>query len=130
MGRAILSINAADRKPHTLGPVFANYRQSRRREHTMKTIDWTSLGVLLVLIALVGNGYAAGRVIAWPYDDIPSDLTNVVAIAAGNGHSLALLRYGTVVAWGSYYDGTTYVPATVPAVLRNVTAIVTGELHI
>ena len=75
-----------------------------------------------------------GTVIGWGFDqdgetDIPSGLSNVVAIAAsGNdfpasGFSLALKRDGTVVAWGRMgYNQ----PATVPAGLSNVVAISAG----
>jgi alpha-tubulin suppressor-like RCC1 family protein len=38
-------------------------------------------------------------------------LKNVVAIAAGYYHSLALKSDGTVVAWGYNYEGETNVPA-------------------
>jgi hypothetical protein len=67
-----------------------------------------------------------GHVEAWGYNDQgqatpPADLTNVVAIAAGRLHNLALRSNGTVVAWGLGDDaGST---ATVPPGLTNVTAI-------
>ena len=44
-------------------------------------------------------------------------LSNVVAIAAGGNHSLALRRDGTVIGWGSH---------VVPPALSNITAIATG----
>jgi hypothetical protein len=49
----------------------------------------------------------------------PPGLDGVIAIAAGNSHSLALLTNGTVVAWGSNFTGETHVPAG----LSNVVAI-------
>jgi alpha-tubulin suppressor-like RCC1 family protein len=49
-------------------------------------------------------------------------LSNVVAIAAGFTHSLALKNDGTVVAWGRNVDG----EATVPAGVSNVVAISAG----
>lgn len=49
-------------------------------------------------------------------------LTNVVAIAAGFTHSLALKNDGTVVAWGRNVDG----EATVPPGVSNVVAISAG----
>ena len=42
---------------------------------------------------------------------IPVGLSNVVAIAAGGFHSLALEADGTVVAWGNNKYGQTNVPA-------------------
>jgi len=47
-------------------------------------------------------------------------LSNVVALASGDSHNLALRRDGTVVAWG---NGATLVPAG----LSNVTAIAAAE---
>jgi alpha-tubulin suppressor-like RCC1 family protein len=49
-------------------------------------------------------------------------LSNVIAIAAGANHSLALKNDGTVVAWGDNYYGQTSVPAEV----SNVVAIAAG----
>lgn len=57
--------------------------------------------------------------------NIPASLTetarsqDAVALAGGDGHSLALLSNGTVVAWGKNTDG----QATVPEGLSNVVAI-------
>ena len=52
-------------------------------------------------------------------------LTNVVAIAAGYYHSLALRADGTVVGWGNNSDGQT----TIPASATNVVAIAAGGWH-
>lgn len=57
--------------------------------------------------------------------NVPPDLTNVIAIAAGGGHSLALKRDGTVVAWGVNSED----QATVPAGLSNIVAIAAGSGH-
>jgi len=42
---------------------------------------------------------------------VPANLSNVVAIAAGKHHALALKSDGKVVAWGSNTSGETNVPA-------------------
>jgi alpha-tubulin suppressor-like RCC1 family protein len=60
-----------------------------------------------------------------PYPVLIRDLTGVTAIAAGNGHSLALLKDGTVRAWGDNSrgqvgDGTT-INRDRPVVTRGVT---------
>ncbi len=55
----------------------------------------------------------------------PRDLTNVVAIAAGEYHSLAVRADGTVVAWGDNSDG----QSTVPVGLTNVVAVAGGGAH-
>lgn len=52
-------------------------------------------------------------------------LSQVVAIAAGNGYSLALKSDGTLVAWGRWDNG--LHPATVPSRLSQVVAIAAGE---
>src|SRR5258708_26136023 len=44
--------------------------------------------------------------------NVPPGLSNVVGIAAGDSHSLALKADGTVVAWGGNNNGQTNVPAT------------------
>jgi alpha-tubulin suppressor-like RCC1 family protein len=71
-----------------------------------------------------------GGVVAWGFSingqaDVPPDLTNVVAIAAGNGnHSLALKADGIVVAWGRSTEGQCNVPSDLRAV-----AIDAGRYH-
>jgi Regulator of chromosome condensation (RCC1) repeat len=52
-------------------------------------------------------------------------LSNVVAVAQGEAHSMALLRNGTVVAWGNNFYGQTNVPSG----LTNVIAIAAGYYH-
>jgi alpha-tubulin suppressor-like RCC1 family protein len=52
----------------------------------------------------------------------PTGLTNILAVAAGNYHSLALKQDGTVTAWGWNSDGQTNVPPG----LSNVIAVAAG----
>ena len=73
---------------------------------------------------------AAGTVVAWGANDsqqstVPANLNNVIAIAGGESHSLALTSGGTVVAWGFNLSGQT----TVPANLAGVTAISAGATY-
>jgi hypothetical protein len=70
-------------------------------------------------------------VTAWGWNDdgqatVPDGLADVVAIAAGETHSLALHADGTVTAWGGdpYYE-----QATVPDGLAGVEAIAAGYRH-
>jgi hypothetical protein len=56
---------------------------------------------------------------------VPWDLSNVVAVAAGNNHSVALLRDGTIRAWGWNGSGQTDVPPSA----SNVRAIASGLDH-
>jgi len=94
-----------------------------------------------------------GTVIGWgdnnsyPYNNVgptnvPGDLSNVVAIAAGGGHGLALKTDSTVIGWGyNHYGEATGVPNPVSPyastgqvmiagqVLSNVVAIAAGFIH-
>ena len=56
---------------------------------------------------------------------VPAGLGDVVGIAAGGAHSLALKHDGTVAFWGKY--GLAISP--VPEGLSNVVAIATGDYH-
>ena len=77
--------------------------------------------------AVLVAGPIAGTVIAWGRNNVgqtnvPPDLTNVVAVAAGFQHNLALKADGTVSSWGENDEGQTNVPAG----LNNVTAVAAG----
>jgi uncharacterized delta-60 repeat protein len=70
----------------------------------------------------------ATNVVAWGDNSysqrtVPAGLSNAVAIAAGDQHSLALRADGTVVAWGDNSFGQTDVPAG----LTNAVAIAAGS---
>jgi len=56
---------------------------------------------------------------------IPVSATNIIAIAAGAWHNLALSPNGTVIAWGNNYSG----QADIPASLTNALAIAAGGYH-
>jgi uncharacterized repeat protein (TIGR01451 family) len=71
--------------------------------------------------------YPRGKVLGWGSGSgkqVPASLENVQAIAAGQGHSLALKQDGTVVAWGSNNNGQRTVPPLGP-----VKAIAAGGNH-
>ncbi len=55
--------------------------------------DWTNLDAIADSLALKADG----TVTEWGGPAAPSDLTNVLAIAAGGGHDLALLGNGPTV---------------------------------
>ncbi|MGA2863507.1 MAG: LamG-like jellyroll fold domain-containing protein [Verrucomicrobiota bacterium] len=69
------------------------------------------------------DGQLAGP--TWVPATIPFGLSNVLAIAAGYHHSLALKADGTLVAWGD----DTYGQTSVPPDLKNVVAIAGGGYH-
>jgi trimeric autotransporter adhesin len=82
------------------------------------------------LLFLGRLAYANDEVYVWgnnPYGQmsIPSSASNVVALAAGDGHFLALRTDGTVIAWGVNYSGQTNVPAD----LAGVVGISAGSIH-
>jgi len=87
-----------------------------------------ALGVAVFLAAPLAH--ATGTVTAWGDNsygqtNVPAGLSNVVAVAGGYYHSLALRADGTVAAWGYNYYGQT----TVPADLSNVVAVAAGAYH-
>jgi Zn-dependent metalloprotease/alpha-tubulin suppressor-like RCC1 family protein len=66
---------------------------------------------------------------------VPASMTNVVAIAGGKWHTLALRDDGTVAGWGAdsspssgTFDFITYYQSTIPRGLVNVKAIAAGGL--
>lgn len=88
-----------------------------------------------MMAALWNTNAAPTTVVAWGDNtygqtNVPSELTNVTAIAQGGMHGLALKSDSTVTAWGYNYTWTTPVTyegqATVPVGLSNVTAIAAG----
>jgi hypothetical protein len=69
-------------------------------------------------------------VTAWGHNDfgqaaVPQTLTNAIAIAAGDYHSLALKSDGHVVAWGNNFNG----QCTIPVAASNIVAIAGGGYH-
>jgi alpha-tubulin suppressor-like RCC1 family protein len=87
---------------------------------------------LVVGIACVAtSGRAATQVVTWGLTNnyglgvLPANLTNVVALAAGSTHSVALKADGSVVVWGYNFSGQTNVPASA----SNVVAIAAAGDH-
>jgi Regulator of chromosome condensation (RCC1) repeat len=115
-------------------------------QHTKPFVHLVLVAVLLLLAAcqqtptpqatpeveaeLSTQALTPGTVVGWGRNgegqlDIPAGLNNVIAIAAGEYHSLALKRDGTVVGWGWNIFG----QINIPAGLSNVTAIAAGGYH-
>jgi ELWxxDGT repeat protein len=71
------------------------------------------------------------RVAAWGENaygqvQVPSTVGDVVALAAGSGHSLALRRDGSIVAWG---DTTWSAPSNIPTSAMPAAALAAGGWH-
>lgn len=74
--------------------------------------------------------HAAGTVVAWGANDtlqstVPAGTTNVIAVAGGVSHSVALKADGTVVAWGFNVSNQTNVPPG----LAGVAAVAAGASY-
>lgn len=79
-----------------------------------------------LILYLSARAAAGQEVIAWGNNfhgqlNVPASATNVIAVAAGGYHSLALRADGTVVAWGAI--------SPVPSDLAEVQAIASGVFH-
>jgi hypothetical protein len=90
----------------------------------------TSSPATLTVTAVAQTNRLAGTVAGWGYDyfgqsTVPASLSGAVAIAAGEGHSLALQPDGTVVAWGDNRSG----QSTIRTGLRGVIDIAAGASH-
>lgn len=72
-----------------------------------------------------GQKVSAWGASTYGLNTVPSGLSNVVAVAAGIYHHMALKTDGRVVAWGQNFNGQTNTPAD----LTNVVAIGAGMGH-
>jgi hypothetical protein len=61
--------------------------------------------------------------------NVPSSLSNVLGVAAGGYHSMALKSNGTVVCWGATNRNFNYGQTNMPPSLSNVMAIAAGYGH-
>lgn len=104
---------------------------------TLTGVDATKAGVYHVVISnALGTATSADALLlltpaaVWGDNSsgqsvVPLAATNLIALAAGASHLLALRDDGTVLAWGNNSCGQT----TVPANAANVVRIAAGELH-
>ena len=115
-----------------------SYNPCKAPRTVMKAVSLrmkTVLGLVTVLCGLLATSHAqtnrpTGWVVAWGDNssgqtNVPPGLNDVVAVAAGYDHSLALKSNGTVVAWG----GNAYGQAIVPVGLTGITAIAAGAYY-
>jgi hypothetical protein len=77
----------------------------------------------LLVLSIPSSPLRAGQLpVAWGANDalqcvVPGNLTNVVAVAGGESHSLALKSDGTVAAWGFNFYGQAIVPSNLTSVV-------------
>src|SRR5438876_6716831 len=90
------------------------------------------LGLVLAchMFALQLLATETGTIAGWgrsPLDTahVPLGLTNIVSVAAGEDHALALRNDHTVVAWGDNTQG----QGNIPVGLTNVLAVAAGIFH-
>src|SRR6266568_2593494 len=82
--------------------------------------------IFICLFGCLARNLVASEVVSWGRQtNVPPTLTNVAAIAAGMGHSVALKSDGQVVVWGENNYGQTNIPAG----LTNVIMIAAGDFH-
>ena len=117
------------------GAALAGYTSSSCQFAAVATGDAGSYRVVVTNLAGCTTSAVAvltvqmvGRVMAWGDNfygqtNVPPGLSNVVAVAAGSWHSLALGADGIVTAWGLNFFGQTDVPPG----LSNVLAVTAGE---
>jgi YVTN family beta-propeller protein len=74
-------------------------------------------------VLTVRGSFAVGSVITLGGPALPGGLSNIVRIAAGYTHALALRNNGTVVAWGDNTFGETQIPP----IASNVVAVAAGN---
>src|SRR5438093_645407 len=96
---------------------------------TVRTFNWQLITFLLV-VSLNRVAGGAPALVAWGDNSlgqttVPNGLSNVIAVAAGALHNLALTANGRVIGWGHNYYGETTVPGTV----SNVVAVAAGTWH-
>jgi len=115
-----------------------NGSESRQRLHASR--GGYRLAVTLLFLLLSSRSVGAisvtnGTVVGWGYDasgllSQPAGLTDIVAIAAGYTHNLAVRRDGTVVPRGDYFYYTNFseLVTNIPADLSNVVSVAAG-LH-
>lgn len=102
---------------------LTNVQPGQSGEYALRLSDATnsliSDPITLSVAGVVTWGPADARA------EVPADLTNVLAIAAGYYHDLALKADGTVAAWGDNSQNQLAVPGN----LTNVVAISGGRFH-
>ncbi len=125
--RVALSDNARRSGSGTSALSIANVQSSDAGDYML--VASNAFGVTTSAVARLTVVYP-GTVATWGSNvsgqtNVPPQLVNPVAIAAGGYHSLAIQYNGSVVAWGDDTWGQTNVPAS----LTNALAVAAGHAH-
>jgi alpha-tubulin suppressor-like RCC1 family protein len=75
-----------------------------------------------------------GGVLGWGSNtngqlNCPTQITNVISLAAGKVHGVVALESGGVTNWGSYWTGTNFVSVVAPPLLTNAIAVAARFRH-
>lgn len=94
-------------------------------------IAWLSLALSDGVVQPADGQIACGTPLVWGCNplgqtNVPAALTNIIGLAGGFSHSVALLADGTVCAWGTNQQGQ---PIRAPAGLSNIIAVAAGDYH-
>jgi alpha-tubulin suppressor-like RCC1 family protein len=116
-----------------IGPAWlrSSFGYDNQQPTLMKNFPLKSLQSVVLAIFLSTLCFSSrGEVVVWGDNqvgqtNVPPSATNVLALAGGDGHGLALKSDGTVVAWGWNLWGQTNVPID----LTNVVGIAAGSRH-
>ena len=108
----------------TLDSTMESFSPIQLRKHSRSRSVTVAIG--LVLFLLCGFAASAQNVIAWGSNsagqtNVPATATNVIAVAGGAAHSLALCDDGAVISWGAL--------TSVDFAATNVIAIAAGAAH-
>jgi len=103
---------------------LASFSNSDAGPYTLEITD--SLGQVTRWTTFLMPTYPNGQVVAWGYNTsgavtVPSNVTNVAALAAGTSDSYAVHADGTVTGWG---NGSLSIPS-----LSGIVAVSSGESH-
>jgi hypothetical protein len=113
---------------------LARIKSATASHHMKKNFFSLPSRVLLVIFVTLFScfcaGGATGKVLVWGDNsygqtNVPANATNVMALAAGDSHCLALREDGTVIAWGLNGSGQTNVPPD----LTNAVSVAAGSTH-
>ncbi|MBI2514185.1 MAG: putative Ig domain-containing protein [Opitutae bacterium] len=106
-------------------PSFTNVEAGAYTLEVSDSANRTSRATIFVLPNYGATRLRGWGLGAWGQTTPPASLSNPIGIGAGDGHSLALLRDGRVIAWGANTFGQTAVPDG----LSSVVAIAAGGFH-